>query len=128
MKTKMTTTKNTKPQQKSQKDSLVATAAANHSKASNPFFIFLHEFRQNFKESGIQPLNNSEVTKLAGERWRQMSTDDKLSYVVWARKNRNQKESIGGNRKRNRRSRSSAPLRRIRKSRNSIKQRSNRSK
>ncbi|XP_039958012.1 HMG1/2-like protein [Bactrocera tryoni] len=61
------------------------------SKATNPFFIFLHEFRQNLMKRGAyKHMTAKEIACAAGERWRQMSSDEKLNYVVWARKNQQQ--------------------------------------
>lgn len=61
------------------------------SKATNPFFVFLHEFRQNLMKRGAyKQMTAKEIACAAGERWRQMSSDEKLNYVVWARKNQQQ--------------------------------------
>ncbi|XP_017466670.1 PREDICTED: uncharacterized protein LOC108359348 [Rhagoletis zephyria] len=61
------------------------------SKATNPFFIFLHEFRQNLAKRGaIKQMTAKQIACAAGSRWRQMSPDEKLTYVVWARKNQQQ--------------------------------------
>lgn len=56
------------------------------SNSTNPFFIFLQEFRENLKLSGSS--KQKDVTAMAGEKWRQMSNDAKLTYVVWAEKNK----------------------------------------
>ncbi|XP_037816117.1 high mobility group B protein 2-like [Lucilia sericata] len=62
------------------------------SKSSNPFFIFLHEFRQTLKENSSGTSQKvTQVAQMAGEKWRQMSNNDKLLYLVWARKNQQQK-------------------------------------
>ncbi|XP_011192707.3 uncharacterized protein LOC105218675 [Zeugodacus cucurbitae] len=61
------------------------------SRATNPFFVFLHEFRQNLMKRGAyKHMSAKEIACAAGERWRQMSSDEKLNYVVWARKNQQQ--------------------------------------
>lgn len=53
----------------------------------NPFFLFLAEFRQHLKNIG-QRYKVTDETKLAGKQWRQMSANEKLIYVTWAKKNR----------------------------------------
>lgn len=58
---------------------------------TNPFFLFLAEFRQHLKKSGFN-CKCTEQTKLAGRQWRQMSASEKLTYVTWARKNRELKK------------------------------------
>ncbi|KAM7344047.1 uncharacterized protein ACRADG_010888 [Cochliomyia hominivorax] len=60
-------------------------------KSSNPFFIFLHEFRYKLNGNLEKPLNPIKVAQMAGEKWRQMSYEDKFLYGVWARKNQQQK-------------------------------------
>lgn len=50
---------------------------------TNPFFNFLAELRiEMHKKQRSSPL----LTRQAGELWRQMSNDQKLPYVVYARK------------------------------------------
>ncbi|KAI8128453.1 High mobility group B protein 2 [Lucilia cuprina] len=62
------------------------------SKSTNPFFIFLHEFRQTLKENSSGSTEKvTQIARKAGEKWRQMSNNDKLLYFVWARKNKQQK-------------------------------------
>lgn len=91
------------------------TALETRSNATNPFFIFLHEFRRNVAErdGGINRLPARDITRMAGENWRQMSNDDKLSYIVWARKNQSQKISsrLGRDNLQNSRKKRQSPLR-----------------
>ncbi|XP_054738697.1 uncharacterized protein LOC129244841 [Anastrepha obliqua] len=69
----------------------VKSSNSTKSKATNPFFIFLHEFRQNLTKRGaIKYMTAKQIACAAGERWRQMSANEKLTYVVWARKNQQQ--------------------------------------
>lgn len=62
-------------------------------RSSNPFFIFLQEFRHELKAKRNESINPRQVTQMAGEKWRQMSNNDKLIYFVWARKNQQQKKN-----------------------------------
>uniref|UniRef100_W8AX04 HMG box domain-containing protein n=1 Tax=Ceratitis capitata TaxID=7213 RepID=W8AX04_CERCA len=81
-----------------QKNEDANTNCADHltnakSKATNPFFIFLHEFRQNLMKRGTyKTMTGKQICCAAGERWRQMSADEKLNYIVWARKNQQQRD------------------------------------
>lgn len=61
------------------------------SNSSNPFFIFLNEFREDLKEKEISLRSVTELAKIAGKHWRHMSNHEKLTYYVWARKNKEQK-------------------------------------
>ena len=65
------------------------------SNSSNPFFIYLNEFREDLRERGVTPQPSiTEAAKMAGARWRQMSNHDKLTYYVWARKNKERKNFL----------------------------------
>lgn len=64
-----------------------ANTAVTHSKAINPFLIFLHEYRQKLKQTATELPPVAKVAIKAGEVWRQMAGDEKLSYKAWARKN-----------------------------------------
>lgn len=56
--------------------------------ATNPFLIFLQDYRQYTVNRGIDKINSAQLACKAGAEWRQMTPEDKLSYIVWARKNK----------------------------------------
>uniref|UniRef100_A0A1B0AUW7 HMG box domain-containing protein n=1 Tax=Glossina palpalis gambiensis TaxID=67801 RepID=A0A1B0AUW7_9MUSC len=58
------------------------------STAQSAFFVFLYEFRQILKQDGIDKLNQVNVSKTAGKKWRNMSECRKQPYILWALKNR----------------------------------------
>uniref|UniRef100_A0A1B0AA05 HMG box domain-containing protein n=1 Tax=Glossina pallidipes TaxID=7398 RepID=A0A1B0AA05_GLOPL len=60
------------------------------SRPINTFFVFLQEFRQQLKNSGFTSIPSQKISRLAGQRWRNMSVDEKLPYKIWARRNREQ--------------------------------------
>lgn len=53
----------------------------------NPFFLFLADFRASLRKTG-QTYSCTEESKLAGQKWREMSTNEKLIYITWAKRNR----------------------------------------
>lgn len=92
------------------------------SKSGNPFMVFLNEYRQHLSERGYQNLPGNQIAEMAGENWRQMSADDKASYVLSARKNKslNDAMAVGRRTRRSRRQRNTrSPLRRTRRGRRS---------
>uniref|UniRef100_A0A1A9WHL8 HMG box domain-containing protein n=1 Tax=Glossina brevipalpis TaxID=37001 RepID=A0A1A9WHL8_9MUSC len=73
----------------------------------NSFFVFLQEYRQILKKTGLKGLHSTKVSKLAAEIWQRMSNDEKLPYKIWARISREQlSQDTSGNRK----TRSKKPL------------------
>uniref|UniRef100_A0A1A9W7R2 HMG box domain-containing protein n=1 Tax=Glossina brevipalpis TaxID=37001 RepID=A0A1A9W7R2_9MUSC len=59
-----------------------------NSSAPTAFFVFLYEFRELIKKSCLRNLTQVEICRSAGRRWRQMSSEDKEPYTIWARRNR----------------------------------------
>uniref|UniRef100_A0A1A9WUZ0 HMG box domain-containing protein n=1 Tax=Glossina brevipalpis TaxID=37001 RepID=A0A1A9WUZ0_9MUSC len=64
-----------------------------NTKAPTAFFVFLYEFRELIKKSCLRNLPQVEICRSAGRRWRQMSSEDKEPYTLWARRNRNKKRN-----------------------------------
>lgn len=44
------------------------------------YFIFLTNFRKQRNESGAEPTSIKEISKQAGQKWREMDPNDKISY------------------------------------------------
>lgn len=92
------------------------------SKSGNPFMVFLNEYRQHLSERGFQNLAGNRIAQMAGENWRQMSAEDKASYISYAQKNKSLNDAMAGGRRtrRSRRQRNTrSPLRRTRRGRRS---------
>jgi hypothetical protein len=49
------------------------------------YFVFLNEFRQQYKESHPEAKGIKEMSKEAGEKWRSMNSEDKSPFEVKAR-------------------------------------------
>ncbi|KAJ4714052.1 High mobility group B protein 2 [Melia azedarach] len=52
----------------------------------SPFFVFMEEFRKQFKEAHPNNKSVAAVGKAAGEKWKAMTDDDKAPYVAKAEK------------------------------------------
>uniref|UniRef100_A0A1I8PA23 HMG box domain-containing protein n=1 Tax=Stomoxys calcitrans TaxID=35570 RepID=A0A1I8PA23_STOCA len=63
------------------------------SKSSNPFLIFMHELRQDLAERGV-PMRTTKMARMAAEKWREMSPDEKSRYQMAAYKNKQQKKAL----------------------------------
>ncbi|XP_019895548.1 uncharacterized protein LOC109614465 [Musca domestica] len=57
-------------------------------KSANPFMLFMTDYRDELAKRGVRNVPASEISKMAGENWRSMSPKEKLSYQVWASKNK----------------------------------------
>ena len=44
------------------------------------YFIFLTNFRRQRNESGAEPTSIKEISKMAGQKWREMDPADKIPY------------------------------------------------
>uniref|UniRef100_A0A1A9ZMV6 HMG box domain-containing protein n=1 Tax=Glossina pallidipes TaxID=7398 RepID=A0A1A9ZMV6_GLOPL len=61
------------------------------STAPTEFFVFLHEFRRLVGKSSVKNLTQAQIYRKAGKKWRQMTSEQKQPYSLWARANRNHK-------------------------------------
>ncbi|KAM0827016.1 hypothetical protein ACQ4PT_068472 [Festuca glaucescens] len=55
-------------------------------RAPSAFFVFMDEFRKEFKEKNPKNKSVAAVGKAAGERWKSLSESDKAPYVAKANK------------------------------------------
>jgi hypothetical protein len=55
-------------------------------RAPSAFFVFMDEFRKEFKEKNPKNKSVAAVGKAAGERWKSLSETDKAPYVAKANK------------------------------------------
>ncbi|KQK16649.1 DNA-binding protein MNB1B [Brachypodium distachyon] len=55
-------------------------------RAPSAFFVFMDEFRKEFKEKNPKNKSVAAVGKAAGERWKTLSESDKAPYVAKANK------------------------------------------
>uniref|UniRef100_A0A1A9ZPJ9 HMG box domain-containing protein n=1 Tax=Glossina pallidipes TaxID=7398 RepID=A0A1A9ZPJ9_GLOPL len=63
------------------------------STAPTAFFVFLYEVRQLVNKSGFKNLTQVEIARCAGRKWRQMTSEEKQPYLLWARTNRHKRGS-----------------------------------
>ncbi|XP_034120558.1 high mobility group B protein 2 [Drosophila guanche] len=66
-----------------------------HSRAINPYFVFLDQFRDNLKKRNIQNIKPTVVAKMCGQKWREMSKAQKSVYIKKAKENRDSRDSAG---------------------------------
>ncbi|KAG0516339.1 hypothetical protein BDA96_10G353500 [Sorghum bicolor] len=55
-------------------------------RAPSAFFVFMEEFRKEFKEKNPKNKSVAAVGKAAGDRWKSLSESDKAPYVAKANK------------------------------------------
>ncbi|XP_010539785.1 PREDICTED: high mobility group B protein 2-like [Tarenaya hassleriana] len=70
-------------------------AAKDPSKPKRPasaFFVFMEEFREQFKKDHPKNKSVAAVGKAAGEKWKSMSEEDKAPYVAKAEKRKQEYE------------------------------------
>ncbi|XP_041450182.1 high mobility group B protein 2 [Drosophila obscura] len=62
------------------------------SRAINPYFVFLDQFRDNLRKLGIKNIKPTVVAKMCGQKWREMSDAQKSVYIEKAKNNRESRD------------------------------------
>ncbi|XP_021674896.2 high mobility group B protein 3 isoform X2 [Hevea brasiliensis] len=57
---------------------------------ASAFFVFMEEFRQEYKEKHPKNKSVAVVGKAGGDKWKSMSEDEKAPYVAKAKKRKNE--------------------------------------
>lgn len=76
----------------SKKDKKVAKDPNKPKRPPSAFFVFMEDFRKQYKEQHPRNKSVAAVGKAGGEKWKSMSEDEKASFVAQAEKRKEEYE------------------------------------